>query len=68
MRVRVDIGYADLDGDYGEVEGICASCSKCGHEVEVFGTSEASAKRACVMMRDECPQGESNFYFTEYEG
>jgi len=61
-RVSFEVHYDTLDGDYGSVEGITATCSKCGHEVEVFGTSEASIKRAAVMLCEECPNGENNFY------
>lgn len=61
-KVKFGICEADLDGDYGTVEGYEVECERCGHCVEVFGTSEASIARAAVMLRDECPRGENNFY------
>lgn len=61
-RVSFEVHYNTLDGDYGPVDGITAVCSKCGHEVEVFGTSDSSIKRAAIMLREECPNDEENFY------
>lgn len=43
-----------------EVVTVC--CGRCGHEVVVYGHSEASVRRGCAMLRDECPQGEENLY------
>jgi hypothetical protein len=62
MRVRCEIEEVELDGDYSMVDGVCATCSRCGHETESFGTSAASVRRCLVLMREECPEGESNYY------
>ncbi len=62
MRVSIDVLEEDLDGDYGSVPGLIITCSRCRHSVEVFGTEESSLKRGAVMMRDECPFDEANFY------
>ena len=63
MEVDVDIEIATLEAEHGRlVEGITATCSRCGHQVEVFGTGVSSVKRGCAMLRDECPFGERNFY------
>ena len=49
--------YVDLEGDYSaEVEGVRATCSRCGHETESFGTSGASVRRCLVLLREECPR------------
>lgn len=45
--------------------GVCATCSECDHETESFGTSDRSIKRCLVLMREECPLGEENFYVEE---
>lgn len=53
----------DSDGDYDTtVPGVCVTCSRCSHEVEVYGTSSRSVRRGLVMLREECLKGESNFY------
>lgn len=62
MRVPCDIDEIDLDGDYGTVDSVMATCSRCDHSTEAFGTSDASIRRCLVMMREECPWGEANFY------
>ncbi|HEV3059665.1 MAG TPA: hypothetical protein VGY48_15550 [Vicinamibacterales bacterium] len=61
-RVRVEVDEVVLQGDYGDVDGIEVKCVRCGHCVEVFGTGDASIKRGCAMLRDECPEKERNFY------
>ncbi|SFD15440.1 hypothetical protein SAMN04488094_11775 [Tropicimonas isoalkanivorans] len=62
MRVKIDVSEEDLDSDYGTVPGLVITCSRCRHSVEVFGTEEPSVKRGAVMLRDECPFDEDNFY------
>jgi len=63
MKVKVAVEETTLEGDnHVDVEGIEVRCMRCDHTVEVFGTSEASTRRGCVMLRDECPNSEKNFY------
>lgn len=49
-------------GGRAPVEGIDVECTRCNHAVKVCGRSEASEKRGCAMLRDECPEDETNFY------
>ncbi len=63
MRVECEVTEATLTSDDGrEVEGVCATCSRCDHETESFGTGEASVKRCLALLREECPEGEENWY------
>ena len=62
MRVPIDISEEDLDGDYGTIPGLVITCARCRHSVEVFGTEDNSVKRGGVMLREECPFDEDNFY------
>lgn len=63
MRVEVEIATDFMENDNGhEVEGICATCTRCGHETQSFGTSERSVKRCLALLREECPNSEENFY------
>ena len=64
--VTVYLSEELLDGDYSSVDGIVAVCSRCGHETQSFGTTESSALRCAALMREECPNGESNFYQTTW--
>jgi DNA polymerase III subunit epsilon len=62
-EVPVDVEEVELENERGvKIDGVKITCGRCDHEVEVFGTSEASVKRGCAMLRDECPLGERNFY------
>jgi hypothetical protein len=66
MRVDVEISQEELEGDYsGYVSGLRLTCDRCGHEVTVFGTTDRSAKRGAVMLSEECPNGENNYYDVE---
>lgn len=65
MRVLCEVGQIEMEGDYATVEGVCVRCSRCEHSVEVFGTSDRSIRRGLVMLREECPEEESNFYVTD---
>jgi hypothetical protein len=62
MNVDCIVEEEDLDGDYATIPGVCATCTRCGHETESFGTSERSVNRCLVLMREECPNQEKNFY------
>jgi hypothetical protein len=62
MRVKCEVEEVELDGDHGTVPGVCLTCGECDHKVEVFGTSGRSIRRGLVMLREECPNGEENYY------
>jgi hypothetical protein len=62
MKINVEIDHSDVDGDYGPVDGLCLVCKRCGYEVKVAGTREDSARRGAVLLREECPMNENNFY------
>jgi len=65
MRVAAIIEECELEGDHRPVEGVMATCRRCDHATEAFGTSPASVRRCLVMLREECPMGEQNYYFAE---
>jgi len=68
MRVETEIEEIQLENDNGrEVDGLEVTCAKCGHAVEVYGTSEASARRGGVMLAEECPNKERNFYVVDWD-
>lgn len=45
-----------------EIEGVVATCSRCGYTTESFGNSELSVKRCLVLLREGCPKKENNLY------
>lgn len=52
----------ELDGTRGMIASVVATCPRCGHETESYGTDEPSRKRCLVLLREECPRGENNWY------
>lgn len=69
MKVHCEIEEIELEGDYTDhldnpvlIASVCARCSRCGHETESYGTSAASVRRCLVLMREECPEDEGNWY------
>jgi len=66
MKVAVEINEEEVEGDYGNVDGLRLTCDRCGHYVEVCGTGDSSAKRGAKMLRDECPNGEGNYYDVDW--
>ena len=63
MNVEATIEEVELENDDGhEVDSVCATCTRCQHQTESFGTGPASIKRCLVLLRDECPNDETNFY------
>jgi hypothetical protein len=65
-RVLCAIEEDELENDEGRpVEGVRATCSRCGHSTESWGTGEASIRRCLVLLREECPEGQENYYVDE---
>ena len=63
--IFVEVEEIEMQGDFKMIDGIEVTCTECNHKVECFGRSDRSVMRACTMLRDECPRGESNFYKKE---
>lgn len=66
MKIAVEIDQTEIEGDYGYVDGLQVTCSRCGHSVEVFGTTDVSARRGAANLREECPRGENNYYDVDW--
>lgn len=60
--IYCDVSEIELEGDYGPVDSVMVTCSKCGHETESFGTGQRSIDRCLVLLSEECPLDERNFY------
>lgn len=64
--VYCSIEETSLTNENGyDVDGVVATCSKCGNTTESFGVSDESIRRCLAMMREECLRGEKNFYKAE---
>ncbi len=62
-RVPVEIRHTTIQGR----DAIEATCTDCGHVTTSFGDSDRSVRRCLAMMREECPEGEDNFYVEDDE-
>ena len=66
MRVYCTISEVELEGEHGNmIPGVTAHCSRCDHETESYGTGVNSVRRCLVLLREECPNDETNFYIEE---
>lgn len=61
--VDVIMEFKPVENERGQlVPGCVATCSQCQHKEESFGDGIKSQKRCLAMLRENCPEGESNFY------
>jgi hypothetical protein len=62
-KVNVLVDHTTLRGDYGMTPSIFVTCTRCEKRVEVYGQTEASIKRGCMKLHEQCD--EQNFYVYE---
>jgi hypothetical protein len=66
MEVTCSIDYCELENDDGRaIDSVSVTCSRCDHETQSYGDSSASVRRCLLLMRDECPRGERNWYIAD---
>jgi hypothetical protein len=66
VKVKCEIEYTQREDEFGkERDCVVATCGKCGHETMSWGQGEGSVKRCLAIMREECEEGEENFYIQE---
>lgn len=62
-RVEVEFEKDDIEDERGhEQPGVRATCTRCDHVTESFGTGPKSRMRCIMLLREECPNNEENFY------
>lgn len=63
MKVLCNIDYTEIENENGrDVPGVTVTCSRCSHQTEAFGQHEGSITRCMMRLKEECPNGERNFY------
>ena len=65
-KVSATVSYVDLDGYDGVVEGVELTCERCGHSEESYGAGETSVNHCAVLLRENCPRKENNYYETSW--
>ena len=67
MNVPVSVEYDDIStersGKEIYVDGVRATCSRCGNQEECPGTDTDSVERACSRLMISCPRREQNHYY-----
>lgn len=67
-RVRVTVSHTEILNDSDRYQdGITVTCTKCDASVEVFGQHDASIRRGCVMLKEQCRFGHNYYYADEDE-
>lgn len=62
-KVECTVEEVDLKNDRGMlIKGVRVECGRCDHKTESFGTGPKSIMRCLVLLKEQCPQDESNFY------
>jgi len=65
-RVECEVEEVDVPKENGRtIPGVRVTCGECGHSTESFGTGDGSIKRCLILLREECPRNEKNYYVTE---
>ncbi|HIF9448019.1 hypothetical protein [Photobacterium damselae] len=65
-KIECEVEYTtDYNDDNREVDCVVVTCTKCGCEVSSWGHGVNSVKRCLALLREECPESESNFYVEE---
>jgi hypothetical protein len=66
MEVSCSVDYCQLENDDGrEIDSVEVTCKRCDHTTQSYGDSAASVRRCLVLLREECPRGESNYYVAD---
>lgn len=67
-KVECEVEEIEIENDKGRMqEGVQVTCGNCGYVVQSFGTSGRSVRRCLVLLKEECPEGEKNFYEADYD-
>jgi hypothetical protein len=68
MKVQIETDEFYMTNDYGnDVPSLRVICSRCGYSVEVFGVGDLSVGKGALMLREECPEEENNYYILSDE-
>lgn len=66
MRIKCEINEVELENDNGyQVDGVTATCSKCGYTKASYGTDGPSIRRCLVLLNEGCPMKQNNFYIED---
>ena len=67
-KVEARVEEVDIESDdppHRLIAGVEVTCTRCDHSTSSYGTGDNSIRRCLALLREECPEGERNFYVTE---
>lgn len=67
-KVECEVENCDVEFQGRMIPGVVVICTQCDHAEEAGGRSDASVRRCLAQMRENCPEGENNFYVQEGDG
>jgi hypothetical protein len=63
VNIKCEIDYVTLTNTKGyAVSSVCSTCTRCGHQEESFGDSDASVLRCLMLTRQNCSAGTLHYY------
>lgn len=63
MRVFCDVDISEVQKEDGRMApGVTVTCGRCQHAVSSFGTTDRSVRRCFMLLKEECPNKEANYY------
>ena len=66
MKITCSVETVERKNEHGYLRAaVVVTCSKCDAQEESWGTSPSSIRRCCVMLKENCPMGENNYYSVE---
>lgn len=61
--VSCDVDFGEEENDKGYMQArTLVTCGECSHSEKSWGDGPRSVKRCLVLLRENCPRGENNFY------
>ena len=65
-RIECEVRHTVSPKDSGlMVAGVEVTCNECGHCERSFGETELSVRRCLALLRENCPEGDDNYYVTD---
>lgn len=66
MKVECEVEETEVENEHGRMQpSVKVTCGRCGHTTQSFGTGEKSIRRCLMLLKEECPEGENNYYVAD---
>ena len=63
MKVECTVEEIEVTNERGFAQkSVRVCCGRCDHEVTSLGTGQKSIARCLMLLKEQCPEEESNYY------